>query len=144
LIVGSWPLTETLQKKFGRDDLISGHSHLYLYLNLEAISTAGLDLADPEPDPPQLSSDPLRQHPHGARAIRVPAFHRRGREDGHRIDCGDPRLPLGVRHLCADFFLRAVVCRPGSSGGGCPRPTSPRHLRLILASSPLPGRWAAC
>ncbi len=42
------PLTEALQKKFGRDDLISGHSHPYLYLNLEAISSAGLDLADVE------------------------------------------------------------------------------------------------
>jgi predicted AlkP superfamily pyrophosphatase or phosphodiesterase len=42
------PLTEVLQKKFGRNDLISGHSHPYLYLNLEAISSAGLDLADVE------------------------------------------------------------------------------------------------
>jgi len=42
------PLTEALQKKFGRDDLISGHSHPYLYLNLEAISSAGLNLADVE------------------------------------------------------------------------------------------------
>ena len=42
------PLTEALQKKFGRDDLISGHSHPYLYLNLDAISSAGLDLADVE------------------------------------------------------------------------------------------------
>jgi len=42
------PLTEALQKKFGRGDLISGHSHPYLYLNLEAISSAGLDLGDVE------------------------------------------------------------------------------------------------
>jgi predicted AlkP superfamily pyrophosphatase or phosphodiesterase len=42
------PLTEALKKKFGRDDLISGHSHPYLYLNLEAISSAGLNLADVE------------------------------------------------------------------------------------------------
>ncbi len=42
------PLTEALQKKFGRDDLISGHSHPYLYLNLGAISSAGLDLGDVE------------------------------------------------------------------------------------------------
>jgi len=42
------PLTEALQKKFGRDDLITGHSHPYLYLNLEAIASAGLDLADVE------------------------------------------------------------------------------------------------
>ena len=39
---------EALQKKFDRDDLISGHSHPYLYLNLDAISSAGLDLADVE------------------------------------------------------------------------------------------------
>jgi predicted AlkP superfamily pyrophosphatase or phosphodiesterase len=42
------PLTKALQKKFGRDDLVSGHSHPYLYLNLEAISSAGLGLADVE------------------------------------------------------------------------------------------------
>ena len=42
------PLTEALQKKFGRDDLIAGHSHPYLYLNLDAVSSAGLDLADVE------------------------------------------------------------------------------------------------
>ena len=42
------PLTEALQKKFGRGDLISGHSHPYLYLNLEAISSAGRDLGDVE------------------------------------------------------------------------------------------------
>jgi predicted AlkP superfamily pyrophosphatase or phosphodiesterase len=38
------PLTESLQKKFGRADLISGHSHPYLYLNLDAIDSAGLDV----------------------------------------------------------------------------------------------------
>jgi predicted AlkP superfamily pyrophosphatase or phosphodiesterase len=42
------PLTKALQKKFGRDDLISGHSHPYLYLNLDAITSAGLDVADVE------------------------------------------------------------------------------------------------
>jgi predicted AlkP superfamily pyrophosphatase or phosphodiesterase len=42
------PLTEALQKKFGRDDLISGHSHPYLYLNLDAVSSSGLDLAEVE------------------------------------------------------------------------------------------------
>jgi len=42
------PLTEALEKKYGRDDLIAGHSHPYLYLNLEAISSAGLDLAEVE------------------------------------------------------------------------------------------------
>jgi predicted AlkP superfamily pyrophosphatase or phosphodiesterase len=42
------PLTEALQKKFDRGDLIAGHSHPYLYLNLEAISSAGLKLTDVE------------------------------------------------------------------------------------------------
>ncbi len=42
------PLTEALQKKFGRDDLISGHSHPYLYLNLAAVAEAGLDVAEVE------------------------------------------------------------------------------------------------
>ena len=42
------PLTEALQKKYGRADFIVGHSHPYLYLNLEAISSAGLDLGDVE------------------------------------------------------------------------------------------------
>jgi predicted AlkP superfamily pyrophosphatase or phosphodiesterase len=42
------PLTEALQKKYGRTDFIAGHSHPYLYLNLEAVSSAGLNLADVE------------------------------------------------------------------------------------------------
>jgi hypothetical protein len=42
------PLTKALQERFGRDDLISGHSHPYLFLNLKAISSAGLDVADVE------------------------------------------------------------------------------------------------
>lgn len=42
------PLTESLQKKFGRSDLISGHSHPYLYLNLDAIGSAGLNVSDVE------------------------------------------------------------------------------------------------
>jgi predicted AlkP superfamily pyrophosphatase or phosphodiesterase len=42
------PLTEALQKKYGRADFIVGHSHPYLYLNLEAISSAGLDLGNVE------------------------------------------------------------------------------------------------
>jgi predicted AlkP superfamily pyrophosphatase or phosphodiesterase len=42
------PLTEALQKKYGRADFIIGHSHPYLYLNLEAISSAGLDLGNVE------------------------------------------------------------------------------------------------
>jgi predicted AlkP superfamily pyrophosphatase or phosphodiesterase len=37
------PLTEALQKKFGRSDLIAGHSHPYLYLDPKAVSEAGLD-----------------------------------------------------------------------------------------------------
>ena len=42
------PLTTAMQKKFGRDDLVAGHSHPYLYLNLDAIASAGLDVADVE------------------------------------------------------------------------------------------------
>ena len=42
------PLTAAMQKKFGRDDLVAGHSHPYLYLNLDAIASAGLDVADVE------------------------------------------------------------------------------------------------
>jgi len=42
------PLTKALQKRFGRDDLISGHSHPYLYLNIDTINSAGLDVADVE------------------------------------------------------------------------------------------------
>jgi len=37
------PLTEALQKRFGRTDLIAGHSHPYLYLNPKAVEDAGLD-----------------------------------------------------------------------------------------------------
>jgi hypothetical protein len=42
------PLTDALQKKYGRADFIAGHSHPYLYLNLEAIASAGQDVADVE------------------------------------------------------------------------------------------------
>jgi len=42
------PLTKALQKKFGRDDLISGHSHPYLYLDIATITSAGLDVAEVE------------------------------------------------------------------------------------------------
>jgi predicted AlkP superfamily pyrophosphatase or phosphodiesterase len=42
------PLTEALQNKYGRADFISGHSHPYLYLNLEAIASAGRKVADVE------------------------------------------------------------------------------------------------
>ena len=42
------PLTEAMQKRFGRTDLIAGHSHPYLYLNPKAIAEAGLDLEEVE------------------------------------------------------------------------------------------------
>ena len=42
------PLTEALQKKFGRADFIAGHSHPYLYLNLDAIASVGQNVADVE------------------------------------------------------------------------------------------------
>jgi len=42
------PLTKALQKKFGRNNLVAGHSHPYLYLDLDAITSAGLDVADVE------------------------------------------------------------------------------------------------
>ncbi len=42
------PLTQALQKRFGRTDLIVGHSHPYLYLNPAAVADAGLDVAEVE------------------------------------------------------------------------------------------------
>ena len=42
------PLTKALKKKFGRADLVSNHSHPYLYLNLEVIASAKLKIADVE------------------------------------------------------------------------------------------------
>jgi predicted AlkP superfamily pyrophosphatase or phosphodiesterase len=42
------PLAGALQERFGRDDLIGGHSHPYLYLNLAAIAEAGLDQGEVE------------------------------------------------------------------------------------------------
>ncbi len=42
------PLTQALQKRFGRTDLIAGHSHPYLYLNPAAVADAGLDVAEVE------------------------------------------------------------------------------------------------
>ena len=42
------PLADALNKRFRRDDLISSHSHPYLYLNLEAIDEAGLVVAEVE------------------------------------------------------------------------------------------------
>ncbi len=38
------PLKERLEKKFGRDDLIAVHSHPYIYLNLNAIHEAALEV----------------------------------------------------------------------------------------------------
>jgi predicted AlkP superfamily pyrophosphatase or phosphodiesterase len=42
------PVAEALKARFGRDDLIVGPSHPYLYLNTQAISEAGLDAAEVE------------------------------------------------------------------------------------------------
>jgi predicted AlkP superfamily pyrophosphatase or phosphodiesterase len=42
------PLNTVLMKRFGRDDLIATHSHPYLYLNVNAITEAKLDIEDVE------------------------------------------------------------------------------------------------
>jgi predicted AlkP superfamily pyrophosphatase or phosphodiesterase len=42
------PVNDALKTRFGRDDLILGPSHPYLYLNKEAIDEAGLDIAEVE------------------------------------------------------------------------------------------------
>ncbi len=42
------PLNKVLKKRFGRDDLIAAHSHPYLYLNVDAIREAQLNLEDVE------------------------------------------------------------------------------------------------
>jgi predicted AlkP superfamily pyrophosphatase or phosphodiesterase len=42
------PLNNVLKERFGRDDLISTHSHPYLYLNLDAIEKAELDVVEVE------------------------------------------------------------------------------------------------
>jgi len=42
------PLNKVLMERFGRDDLIATHSHPYLYLNLDAIAEAKLDIEDVE------------------------------------------------------------------------------------------------
>ncbi len=42
------PLSIALKKRFGRDDLIAVHSHSYLYLNLDAIEEAKLDIEEVE------------------------------------------------------------------------------------------------
>lgn len=44
----SSPLLAALKKRFGRDDLVAVHSHPYLYLNLEAIKEAKLDVVEVE------------------------------------------------------------------------------------------------
>jgi len=59
------PLSTALQKRFGRGDLITGHSHPYLYLNLEAINAAGLDTAEVE----QFVADELLKIPGIAYAL---------------------------------------------------------------------------
>ena len=42
------PLKEPLKKRFGRDDLISGHSHPYLYLNMAAVQETEVSLSEVE------------------------------------------------------------------------------------------------
>lgn len=42
------PLTEALERRFGRADLIKTHSHPYLYLDLQAIADAGLETEEVE------------------------------------------------------------------------------------------------
>ena len=42
------PLSDALKKRFGRDDLVAVHSHPYLYLNLDAIKDAKLDIEEVE------------------------------------------------------------------------------------------------
>jgi len=42
------PLTEALEKRFGRGDLIAAHSHPYLFLNDEAIRESKLDATEVE------------------------------------------------------------------------------------------------
>lgn len=42
------PLSEPLMARYGRDDLITGHSHPYIYLDQAAITEAGLDVAEVE------------------------------------------------------------------------------------------------
>ncbi len=42
------PLNKVLKTRFGRDDLIATHSHPYLYLNVDAITEAKLDIEEVE------------------------------------------------------------------------------------------------
>jgi len=59
------PLTQALQKRFGRTDLIAVHSHPYLYLNPAAVADAGLDVAEVE----RFVADELMKIPGIAYAI---------------------------------------------------------------------------
>ncbi|UCE84843.1 MAG: alkaline phosphatase family protein [Deltaproteobacteria bacterium] len=59
------PLTEALERRFGRDDLIATHSHPYLYLDLEAIRSAGLAVEAVE----RFLADELRNLPGIADAL---------------------------------------------------------------------------
>ncbi len=43
-----YPLLKALKERYGRDDLVSVHSHPYLYLNLDAIQQTKLDVAEVE------------------------------------------------------------------------------------------------
>jgi hypothetical protein len=97
------PLTEALQKKFGRNDLIAGHSHPYLYLNLDNVSSAGLDLADVE----RFIADELMKIPGIAYALT------RGDLLAGRITCFS-RESLGIRCRCR---CGKLCCgHPGMSG----------------------------
>ncbi|MFC1824819.1 alkaline phosphatase family protein [Thermodesulfobacteriota bacterium] len=42
------PLLDALKERFGRNDLVAVHSHPYLYLNLDAIKDAKLDIKEVE------------------------------------------------------------------------------------------------
>jgi len=42
------PLNEVLLERYGRDNLIASHSHPYLYLNLQAVTEAELDIDEVE------------------------------------------------------------------------------------------------
>jgi len=59
------PLAEQLTARYGRADLIAGHSHPYLYLNLEAITDAQLDVAEVE----RFVAAELRKFPGIATAV---------------------------------------------------------------------------
>ena len=59
------PLGPDLLERFGRDDLIAGHSHPYLYLNVEAIAEAGLEIEDVE----RFVADRVVELPGIARAV---------------------------------------------------------------------------